>query len=435
MLSIVFEILIIFILLVANGLFSGSEIAIVSARKVRLEQLANQNNKKAKEALKLANSPNNFLSAVQFGITLIGILSGTVGGATLVERLQRFFDTVPVVKPYSQTLSIVIVVSLITYFSLIIGELVPKRIALNSPETIASNVAKPMRLLTKMTSPLVYLLSASTDGILKILGIKINEEQTVTAEEIQGLVEQGARAGLFEIAEQEMVRRVFRLGDRPIRSIMTPRPEIVWLDIESPLSETQQEILESNYSYFPVGEETIDNCLGIISAKIFLSQRLSETNFELRNFLQPPPFIPENRTILDVLQQFRESRQHMALITDEYGDVKGLVTLKDLTEALVGSLPNQGEEEPQIIQREDGSWLLDGLLSIDELKELLNRDTLPLEESANYHTLGGLIINLFGMIPQSGDRYEIEGLRFEVVDMDGNRVDKVLLYILPEKQN
>jgi putative hemolysin len=269
--TIAFEILLIILLTVANGVFSGSEIAIVSARKVRLEQLVRQGNKKARVALKLANSPNNFLSAVQIGITLIGILSGTVGGATLATRLQALFNQVSLLAPYSEVLSIVIVVGAITYLSLVIGELVPKRIALSNPEQIACRVAKPMNLLAKFTAPIVHLLSLSTDAILKILNVRADEQQVVTEEEIKGLIEQGARAGLFEVAEQDMVTRVFRLADRPIRSVMTPRPEIVWLEATSPLEEIQREILESPYSRFPVGQETIDYCLGIVSVKDFLN--------------------------------------------------------------------------------------------------------------------------------------------------------------------
>jgi putative hemolysin len=422
----IFEILLVVLLIVANGVFSSSEIAIVSARKVRLEQLARQGNKKAMAALKLANSPNNFLSAIQIGITLIGILSGAVGGATLASRLRPLFNLIPPLAPYSEPLSIGIVVTLITYLSLVIGELVPKRIALNTPEQIACNVAKPMNLLTKLTAPIVHLLSISTDGILKLLDIRINEEQTVTEEEIKGLIEQGARAGLFEVAEQDMVTRVFRLGDRPIRSVMTPRPEIVWLDIDAPLSEAQQDILNSPYSRFPVAQESIDQCLGVVSAKDFLAARLSGNPVNFKSFLQPALFVPENRPVLDVLEHFRQSGEHLALITNEYGGIEGLVTLNDLTEAIVGSLSNQ-DDEPQAVRRDDGSWLLDGLLSTDELKEILKCETLPLEETGSYHTLGGLVFNFFGQVPQSGDYFETEGLRFEVVDMDGNRVDKVLV--------
>ncbi|MCH9054453.1 hemolysin family protein [Parathermosynechococcus lividus] len=421
------EVLFVLLLIIANGVFAGAEIAVVSARKIRLEQLAKRGKRKAKVALKLANAPNSFLSAVQIGITLIGILSGAVGGATLAQRLEGALAPVPWLGQYSQPLSIAIVVTGITYLSLVIGELVPKRIAMTYPEVIACNIAKPMMWLTKLAAPIVHLLSVSTDGILQVLGISTTAEQTVTEDEIKVLIEQGAQAGLFEVAEQDMVARIFNLGDRPIQSMMTPRTDIVWLDIESPIEEIEAEILGTFHSRFPVAEETIDQCLGIISAKDFLAARLTQQEVNLKELLQPALFVPESRRALDVLELFRQSSQHMALITDEYGGIEGLVTLNDLIEAIVGSLRHEEGEEPQIIQREDGSWLLDGLLSAYELKELLRRETLPEEESANYHTLGGLIITLFGRIPQSGDYIETDGLRFEVVDMDGNRVDKVLV--------
>ncbi|WNC46243.1 hemolysin family protein [Thermosynechococcus sp. GLH187] len=421
------EILLVLLLIIANGIFAGAEIAVVSARKVRLEQLAKRGQRKAKAALKLANSPNNFLSAVQIGITLIGILSGAVGGATLAQRLQAALSPVPWLGQYSQPLSIALVVTGITYLSLVIGELVPKRIAMTYPEAIACNIAKPMTWLTKLAAPIVHLLSVSTDTILQVLGITTIADQTVTEDEIKVLIEQGAQAGLFEVAEQDMVARIFNLGDRPIQSIMTPRTDIVWLDIESSLEEIETEILASSHSRFPVAEETIDHCLGIISAKDFLAARLTQQEIDLRQLLQPALFVPEGLPALDVLELFRQSSQHIALITDEYGGIEGLVTLNDLTEAIIGTLRHDEGEEPQIIQREDGSWLLDGLLSTYELKELLRRESLPEEDTANYHTLGGLIITLFGRIPQSGDYIETDGLRFEVVDMDGNRVDKVLV--------
>lgn len=426
--SLVFQILIIVLLIVANGIFSGSEIAIVSARKIRLEQLAKRGNRKARLALKLANSPNNFLSTVQIGITLIGILSGAVGGATVAQQLETFFELIPSLAPYSETLSLTIVVTTITYLSLVIGELVPKRVALNNPEQIACNVAGPMQLLAKLTAPVVHLLGFSTEGLLKILGIKASDEPPVTEEEIKSLLEQGTLAGMFEAAEQEMVSRVFRLGDRPIKSLMTPRTSIAWLDVEGSQEENEREILDSSYSRFPVGDGSLDNCLGILRVKDFLSAYLLKESIDLRKILQPPLFVAESTRALKVLEIFRQSGTHIALVTDEYGGIEGLVTLNDLIEAIVGNLPNNDEvNEPQIIQREDGSWLLDGLLSIDELKTLFDRESLPDEEEGHYQTLGGFVIAFLGRIPMSGDHFQVDNLRFEVVDMDGVRVDKVLV--------
>ncbi|MFM7189760.1 MAG: hemolysin family protein [Microcystaceae cyanobacterium] len=429
--SVALELFLILVLILANGLFSGSEIAIVSARKVRLEQMAKQGNRKARLALKLANSPNDFLSAVQIGITLIGILSGAVGGATIARRLEEFLHGIPLLSPYSNPLSIVLVVTLITYLSLVVGELVPKRIALSHPEELACSVAPSMKGLAQVTAPVVKLLGISTDTLLGLLGIRANESSPVTEEEIKVLLEQGTQAGMFEEAEQDMVERVFRLGDRPIKTLMTPRTAIVWLDVDSPWPENQREILESPYSRFPLGKDSLDDCQGIVRVKDILHAQLSEHPLDLLSLAQPPLFVAENTRALNVLEMFRESGTHIALITDEYGGIEGLVTLNDLIEAIVGNLPNDDDiKEPQIIQREDGSYLIDALVSIDEFKELFEKENLPQESEGNYHTLGGFIIESLGKIPQSGDYFEAENLRIEVVDMDGIRIDKVLVSVI-----
>ncbi len=426
--AIAIEIFFILLLIVVNGVFSGSEIAVVSARKVRLEQMASRGDNKAGLALKLANSPNNFLSTVQIGITLIGILSGAVGGATIAQRLKPLFDAIAFLRPYSEGLSVVIVVTIITYLSLVIGELVPKRIALNNPEQIARSIAKPMRLLSKVASPFVRVLSVSTEGLLKLLGIRASEEPPVTEEEIKVLIAQATQLGTFEESEQEMVERVFRLGDRPIKALMTPKFEITWLDIDASLEDIQRQIVESNYSRFPVGRERLTNCLGIVRGNHFLSARLTGQEINLEAMLQPPLYVPENTPALRVLEQFKQTGMHMALITDEYGDIEGLVTLNDLMEAIVGDITSsEDSEDPMAVQREDGSWLLDGLLSIDEVKDLLDKESLPREETGEYHTLGGFIVSFLKRIPKSGDHFEWDELKFEVMDMDGTRVDKILV--------
>jgi putative hemolysin len=277
----------------------------------------------------------------------------------------------------------------------------------------------------------VQLLGVSTDGLLRLMGVRTNELSPITEEEIRVLIEQGTQAGMFEEAEQEMVERVFRLGDRPIKTLMTPRTSIIWLDVDSPWEENQREILETPYSRFPVGQDSLDNCLGFVRVKDILNTQLSGAALSLQALAQPPLFVAESTRSLNVLEMFRQSGTHIALITDEYGGIEGLVTLNDLIEAIVGNIPNDDEiEEPQIIQREDGSYLLDGLLSIDEFKELFEKETLPNEEEGNYHTLGGFIIESLGKIPQSGDHFETEGLRLEVMDMDGIRIDKVLAAII-----
>jgi putative hemolysin len=433
--AVALEVLLIILLIVANGLFSGSEIAVVSARKARLEQMANQGDAKAKAALKLANSPNEFLSAIQIGITLIGILSGAVGQATLAQRLKPVFDRIPLLQPYSEEISVAIVVTLITYFALLIGELVPKRLALNNPEKIACSVAKPMRLLSTITAPLVYLLGISTNGLLRLLGIQPETEPIVTEEEIKVLIEQATQSGTFEESEQEIVERVFRLSDRPIKAFMTPRFEIAWLNLKASPEDTQRRIIESNYSRFPVGEESLDKCLGIVRGSNFLAACLEGKENDLDAMLESPLFIPENTPALRVLEEFKSNAIHMALITDEYGDIEGLVTLTDLMEAIVGGISSSYDlEEPMIVQREDGSWLLDGLLSIDEVKDLLDKEWLPEEETGSYHTLGGFMTTFLKHIPKSGEHFEWEGIRFEIVDMDAMRVDKVLVTLLPQPE-
>lgn len=428
MTAIVFEILLVVLLTVINGIFSGSELAVVSARKVRLEQMVKRGSRRARLALDLANSPGDFLSSVQIGITLIGILSGAVGGATLSTRLGDALSGVPLVAPYSGPLSIVMVVSGITYLSLVIGELVPKRIALNHPELIACSVAQPLQVLAAITSPIVKLLSTSTDQVLKLLGIQASEEPAITEEEIKVLIEQGTQVGTFEASEQEMVSRVFRLADRSIKALMTPRTEVIWLKIDAPWEDNRRQIEQTHCSHYPVADDSLDNCLGVLDLRGALAACLADGSIDLQPLLQPPLYIPGGLRALQVLKTFQTSSSHMALITDEYGGIEGVVTLNDLMEAIVGDLPAlQDSDEPQILARKDGSWLLDGLLSIDQLKELLQLENLPHEGEQDYHTLGGLVVTSLGHIPQTGEHFEAVGFRFEIVDMDGIRVDKVLV--------
>ncbi|BAQ59998.1 magnesium and cobalt efflux protein CorC [Geminocystis sp. NIES-3708] len=419
----------ILLLTFANGIFSGSEIAVVSARKVRLEQLAERGDRKARVALKLANNPNDFLSTVQIGITLIGILSGAVGGATLAQRLKPVFDGIPILQPYSQGISVGIVVTIITYLSLVIGELVPKRVALNAPEKIACFIAPPMRFLSRLTTPLVNILGVSTDTLLNLLGIKASDEPDLTEEEIKVLIRQGAESGMFEETEHDMVERVFQLGDRPIKAMMTPRLDVVWLDIESSVEENLQKVINNSYSRFPVGEDSLDNCVGVIRTRDLLTTQLLGEEIDLRKIMKPPFYIPENARTLSVIEEFKRTGIHIALVTDEYGGIEGLVTLNDLMEAIVGDIPSlDHHEEPLMIQREDGSWLLDGGLDINELKDLFDLDFLPDENTDRFHTIGGFMMYYLGHVPQSGEYFEQNGLRFEVVDMDGTRVDKVLVF-------
>ena len=426
--SITIEILLLVLLIVANGIFSMSEMAIISSRKVRLQNMANQGNKKARVALDLAESPNRFLSTVQVGITLIGILAGAFGGATISEKLAENLDQVPLLAPYSQGLSFGLVVMAITYLSLIVGELVPKRLALNNPEVIAASVAMPMRAIAAFASPVVHLLSASTDLVLRILGIGPSTEPQVTEEEIKVLIEQGTEAGMFEEAEQDMVERVFRLGDRPVSALMTPRPDIVWLDLEDTAEENRKKMMDSANSRFPVCQGGLDNVLGIIPVTDLLARSLSGESLDLTVSLRQPVFVPESTRGLKVLELFKQTGIHMALVVDEYGVIQGLVTLNDILVEIVGDVPSADElDDPQAVQREDGSWLLDGMLSVDEFFKIFAIDDFQGEHRGSYQTLGGFVITHLGRIPNAADHFEWDGMRFEVMDMDGNRVDKVLV--------
>jgi putative hemolysin len=440
--------LLILVLIIANGIFSGSEIAVVSARKVRLEQQAERGNRKAGAALKLANAPNDFLSTVQIGITLIGILSGAVGGATIAQRLEPLLASVPWIGRSAQGVSVALVVGVITYLSLVIGELLPKRIALNDPEAIACAVAGPMRALSRFSAPVVRLLGSSTETLLRLMGIRDSGEPGLTEDEIKALIRQGAEAGVFEQAEHSMVQRVFRLGDRPIRAFMTSRTEINWLDAEASPLEQLETVIGSNHSRLPVGRGSLDACEGVLRTSQFLvAERLSRTGREpsepphspqpvaLEQLLQPPLYVAETMRALAVIERFRESGSHIALVTDEFGGIEGLVTVTDLMEAIVGDLPSaEDEEDPSVVQREDGSWLVDGLLEFEAFKELVGRTSLPGEGSGDFHTLGGFTMHHLGHIPRSGELFNIDGLRLEILDMDGNRVDKVLVTLLPGDQ-
>ena len=411
-----------------------SELAIVSARKVRLQQLANQGDIKARIALELANAPNQFLASVQIGITLLAILSGAFAESTIARRLIPLLNLVPWLAPYSDALSSVIAILIITYLTLIIGELVPKRLALNYPERIASVVAIPMRVLANIASPIVYLLSASTDLVVRMMGIKPSTEPQVTEEEIRVLIEQGTEAGTFEEAEQDMVERVFRLGDRPVNALMTPRPDIVWLDLEDTAEENRKKMLDSCHSRFPVCQGGLDNVLGIMHVTDLLARSLSGQQLDLTVSLRQPVFVPESTRGLKILEVFKQTGIHLALVVDEYGVIQGLVTLNDIMVEIVGDVPSAGElEEPQAVQREDGSWLLDGMLPVDEFFEIFEIDEIPTDHRGSYQTLGGFVITHLGRIPSATDYFEWETLRFEVMDMDGNRVDKVLVTPMERK--
>jgi putative hemolysin len=426
------ELLIILLLTIANGLFVMSEMAIVSARKVRLQQSANQGDRKAKVALDLANDPNNFLAIGQVGITLIAIISGAFGEAALSRRFEPLFTSIPLLQPYAQVLAFLVSVICITYLTLIIGELVPKRLALTHPERISIMVAMPMSLLAKVAAPIVYLLGTSTDIVMRILGVRPSEEPQVTEEEIRVMIEQGTEAGMFEQAEEDIMKRVFRLGDRRISALMTPRLDIIWLDLEDSAEENRRTMMESSHSRFPVCHGGLDNLLGVVQVYDLLVKSWSGQELDLTSSLQTPVFVPESTRALKVLELFKQSGTQIAFVVDEYGVIQGLVTFTDVLQAIVGDIPSIEElEEPQAVQREDGSWLLDGMLPIYQFKEILNLEDeeLPGEQRGTYQTLGGFVVMHLGRIPSPADHFEWSTMRFEVMDMDGNRVDKVLVMV------
>ena len=431
-----FELLLIFFLILANGIFVMSEMAVVSARKIRLQQMAERGDAKARTALDLANAPNKFLPTVQVGITLLAILSGALGEKAIASRIGPFLNLIPGLKVYSSLIASTIAILIVTYLTLIIGELVPKRIALNNPEPIAAFVAFPLRTLAKITSPVVYLLATSTDMVLRMLSIRPSTEPEVTEEEIKVLLEQGTEAGTFEEAEQNMVERVFRLGDRPVSALMTPRPEIVWLDVEDSAETNRKKMIDSGHSRFPVCQGDVDNVLGILQVNDVLSRSFNNQPLDLTASLRRPLFVPESTHGLKVLELFKQSGTHIVLAVDEYGVIQGLLSINDILVEIVGDLPSLDQkDEPQAVQREDGSWLVDGMLSIDNFWELFDLEELPEEQRGSYNTMGGFVITHLGKIPTAADYFEWNGFRFEVMDMDGNRVDKVLVMPLPKKDN
>ena len=422
------EIPIIIVLIICNGVLAMSELAIVSARKTRLQQRADRGETGARVASELANDPNQFLSTAQIGITLVGILAGVFGGATIAERLAVSLGRLPLLAAYNKPVSIAIVVLSITYLSLVFGELVPKRLALNNAEEIASRLARPMRWLSVIATPAVRVLSVSTEAVLRVLRVRPPAGPPVTEEEIRSVIRQGTEAGVLEETEHDMVENVFRLGDRPVSALMTPRPEIVWLDLNDSPEKIRRTLIESRHSHFPVCQGGLENVLGITRDKDLLARSQAGQPFDWQALLRRPLFVPESTRALRALELLKQSGTHIALVIDEYGGTQGLITYHDILEAIVGEVPVLGHtEEPQAVQREDGSWLLDGMLSIDEFKQIVGINKLPGEERGDYHTLGGLVMMHLERIPTAGDYFDYGGLRFEVVDMDGRRVDKILV--------
>jgi len=420
------EILILLGLIVLNGLFAMSEIALVTARKARLQKLADDGDRSAVLAMSLGEDPNRFLSTIQIGITSIGILNGIVGEAALAAPFADWMETLGASQPWSDYAATALVVIVVTYVSIVVGELVPKRLGQFSPEGIARFVARPMTLLAIASQPFVRLLSVSTELLLKLMGANRVAGPSVTEEEIHAMLAEGSQSGVIEQSEHAMVRNVFRLDDRQISSLMVPRPDIVWLDVTDPIEENLAKVADTVHSRFPVCEGGMHEVLGFIHTKQLLSRSLTGQPFDLKAGLQPPLFVPETLTGMELLENFRSSNAHIALVIDEFGEIQGLITLQDLLEAITGEFGAPDEETSWAVRREDGSWLLDGLIPIPELKDRLELRSVPDEDRARYQALSGMMMLMLGRMPQTGDTVVWENWRFEIVDMDGKRIDKVL---------
>ncbi len=421
------EIVVVLLLLVANGIFAMSEIAIVAARKVRLQQRADDGDTRAAAALALAHAPTQFLSTVQVGISLVGVLAGAYGGATIAEPLQAWLTQFPQIAPYAEAVALGLVVAVITYLSLIIGELVPKRIGLNHPETIASWVAMPMSWLSRLGGPVVALLTGSTNLVLRVFGVKGDVEPHLTEDEIRAVISQGAESGALEENEESLVQRVFRVGDQRVGAIMTPRLDIEWVDVDASGEELRTFLSGHRHGQFVVCNQSLDNVLGTVRAADLLSVAMQNSPITLRALMQEPLFVPDSMGVFKLLEALKGSHRHLAIVLDEFGAVEGLVTVTDLLEAFVGSLPTDAAADRPIVVRADGSWLVDGATPISEVANELGLDDLPDDESGAYHTLGGFVMARLGRIPVTCDTFEWGGMRFEVMDMDGRRIDKVLV--------
>lgn len=422
------EISLLLFLVLLNGGFAMSEIAIVGSKRARLLQMAETGSAGARHALTLSSEPTRFLSSVQVGITCIGILSGAIGEASIASRLRTPFAHVPVLAPYAETLALGVMVIVLTYVSLILGELVPKRLALTHPEAIASFIARPISVLASIGRPIVTLLSVSTDTVLRLFGVRHVTQPAVTLEEIRVLLEQGADEGAFEGAKHEMVANVLNLDDRHVGAVLTPRSDVVFLDVRDPVDTHRDKLRQDPHSVVPLCDGGLDHMLGFVRSTRLLDQVLGGGALDLRALAEPALFVPETMTLTKLLEQFKRTHLPVALVVDEFGDTQGLVSLTDVTSAIVGDLPTEPGEDPLIVHRDDGSWLMDGGLDLDTVLRTIDTESLLRDdEGQHFHTLGGLAMAALGRVPRTGDVFERRGYRFEVVDMDGNRVDRVLV--------
>jgi putative hemolysin len=425
------EILFLFGLIILNGVFAMSEIALVTARRGRLQGLVDQGDVGAAAALALNEDPTRFLSTIQVGITTIGILSGIVGEAALAAPLAEWLVGLGAERGYAHLGATALVVVVVTYFAIVLGELVPKRLGQMSAESVARRVARPIGWMAAAAKPFVRLLSVSTDVLLQLVGVRNTTANAVTEEEIHQLIKEGTESGVIDEQERAMVRNVFRLDDRQIASLMTPRSDIVYLDLEDPLEENLRKVLDSERSRFPVCRGSLHDIVGIASARRLLHQSIRGEPIDIAAALDPAVYVPESLTGMELLENFRSSTGHFALVVDEYGEVQGLVTLQDVFESIVGEFSTPRGEDAWAVERVDGSWLLDGLIPIPELKDRLAFNAAPEEELGRYNTLSGMIMLLLGRVPSVSDTVDWQGWRFEIVDMDQHRIDKVLASRIP----
>ena len=418
------EIFIILFLILLNGVFSMSEIALISARKNRLETAAKKGHTNAKVALDLANSPNKFLSTVQIGITLIGILTGIYSGDKITTDVRLFIEGFPSLKLYADSISVGIVVIILTFFSLVLGELLPKRIGLNYPEAIAKAVAVPMKMVSIATAPFIWLLTISTEGILKLLNIKPTADGKVTEEEIKAIIKEGTEGGEVQEIEQDIVERVFHIGDRKIKSLMTHRQSIVYLSLEDSIKDTKEKMLEELHSFYPVCNNNMDDVEGVVLLKDLFAS-FEKGNFNLKSITKTPVYLIEHTSAYIALENFKKSKVHYAFVTDEYGVFQGIITLNDILEALVGDASDFDEDEYQLVAREDGSWLVDGLYSLHDFLTYFDMDDLTTDYEVT--TVSGLIMTEMGKIPTQGEKLIWNRLELEIIDMDGVKIDKVMV--------
>jgi putative hemolysin len=418
------DIVILLGLILLNGLFVMSEIALVSARKSRLEMMAEKGDKKAENALKLALNPELFLSAAQIGITLIAILTGVYSGERFSAYLQPYVEKIEFFRPYADTIATSIIVIIVTFLSIIFGELIPKRIALLNAEKIAKKAASPMYAFAKATHPIVWLLNRTSNGFFKLFNIKQSKDDSVTEEEIKAIISEGTEAGTIEEEEKEIIERIFHLGDRNITSLMTHRSDILWFDLNDNEEKIREKIIAEPHSIYPICDGDLDDIKGVVSIKdLYVSDDLTL----FKDLMQPALFVPDNNSAYQVMEKFKESKIHSCFIVDEYGSVRGMITLNDILEAIVGDIPQMHNEDYEIIKRDDGSFLTDGQIPFYDFLSRFNKTDLLQQDEQQYDTLAGCILHELERIPQSGDKMDWNGFHFEIIDMDGHRIDKVLV--------